>query len=380
VVGAHYDHLGFNIQNKDTVIFNGADDNASGVAVLIELGRELKAIQPELKRSVILVAFDAEEAGLLGSGYFVDNPIVPLEQIKLMLSIDMVGWYKQSGYVEYEGVGTIENGKTQLLDKQIIPKGLNVKTKEFENSFFTATDTEPFAKKGIPTLSVSTGLQSPYHKPEDIAESIDYNGMALITTHLTNYIQSMAGDPDYQSSGKLATKHRSVQKPLLFGLSVNIGSNYHKYSAGALDGKTADAFGMGVLSQINIKSLAIRPEVLYEYVQAKHPAGKIAAHRITVPLSLVLQTPNFNNFDADVFFGGYFSHTFGGKQGQQAPDFTRTFYRNEGGLNYGLGFRLAQFKINLTRRDALTHFTREANADGAHILNRTNYFTVVYLF
>jgi len=294
VIGAHYDHLGSKIQDGEMVIYNGADDNASGTAVLIELGRQLKAIQPELKRSIVFVAFDAEEIGLHGSSHFVENPIVPLQQIKLMLSIDMVGWYRQSGYVDYMGTGTIANGENQLLDQQLVPKGLHVTTKKFETSLLTATDTQPFAKKGIPTLAVTTGLQSPYHKPEDDADLIDYDGMALITTHLTNYIRSVANDPDYQSSGKQAAKHRSAQKPVLLGLSFNIGSNYHKYTAGALDGKTAGAYGIGFLSQINMKSLAIRPEIHYEYLQAQHPEGKIAVNRITVPLNIVLQNQNLD--------------------------------------------------------------------------------------
>ena len=380
VVGAHYDHLGFKIQDKDTVIYNGADDNASGTAILIELSRQLKAIQPELQRSIILAAFDAEEIGLFGSSYFVDHPIVPLQQIKLMLSIDMVGWYRQSGYVEYAGSGTIENGENKLLDKRLIPNGLHVTTKPFETSLFTATDTQPFAQKGIPTLAVTTGQQSPYHQPGDDADLIDYEGMALITHHLSNYIRSVARDPGYQASGKQAARHKFVQKPFLFGLSVHIGSNYHEYTAGALNGKTTGAYGVGFLSQINGKNLAIRPEVHYEYVQAKHPAGKITANRLTAPLNLVLQARNPGMVGADIFLGAYFSHTFAGKQGQQSLDFTRTFHRNEGGLNYGLGFRLSQFKINFTRRDALTPFTRDANADGAHIRNRANYFSLAYLF
>ena len=380
VVGAHYDHLGTKIKDDSIVIYNGADDNASGVATLIELGRQLKAIQPMLKRSIILVAFDAEEAGLLGSSHFVDNPIVPLQQIKLMLSVDMVGYHRKSGYVKYEGSGTIKNGENQILEEQIIPEGLHVKIKKFENSPFTATDTRPFAMKGIPTLAVTTGLKSPYHKPEDAADLIDYDGMALITTHLTNYIQSVDRNPDYQASGKLAPKHKPGQDRFLFGISANTGSNYHEYTAGALNGKLADAFGIGLFSQINGKHLAIRPEIYYENIQAKYPAGTITTNRITVPLSLVLQTHGGGVFVADVFMGGYYSYAFHGKQGKDALDFTHTFYRNEGGLNYGLGFRLMQFKMSFTSRNALTHFTRNANADGAHIRNKAQYFTITYLF
>jgi hypothetical protein len=379
VIGAHYDHLGVKVRGEEEVIYNGADDNASGTASLIELARKLKAIQAELQRSIILVAFDAEELGLLGSTYFINSSIVPLEQIKLMLSLDMIGWYQQSGYIEYQGTGTIENGETQLLDEKIVPKGLNVKTKPFETKLFSATDTYPFAQQGIPTLAVTTGLDSPYHKPEDTADLIDYDGMALITNHLTNYIRSIAQNADYHSSGALAAKHKPFQKPFLWGVSANIGSNYHKYTAGALQGKQAGAFGIGLLSQINMKIFALRPEVYYEYLQAQHPEGKITANRITIPFSFVLQNKN-SLYGVDVFLGAYYSHAFNGSQSKEALDFTNTFYRNEGGVNYGFGLRLAKFKIQLTRRDALTNFTRNANEDDAFIRNRASYFTVVYLF
>jgi len=182
IVGAHYDHLG--VRNGE--IYNGADDNASGVAVLIELARELKREQLNLKRSIILVAFDAEEIGLLGSYNFSNLPNISKNNVKLMISIDMVGWYEKSGKVKYQGTGTIKTGKKLILNDEYTPKELNVVAKKFE--VIPATDSYPFRKKGIPTLWVTTGIVSPYHKPQDDAHLIDYNGMALITENLKNVI------------------------------------------------------------------------------------------------------------------------------------------------------------------------------------------------
>jgi len=241
VVGAHYDHLGTKRDKNDqVVVYPGADDNASGTATIIELGRQLKEIESTLGRSVILVAFDAEEIGLYGSNDFVNNPPFPVEQIKLMFSIDMVGWYKASGSIRYMGSGTIRNGKEFLTDSKLIPEGLQVKTQNFEKSILTATDTQRFAFERIPTLAVTTGIKSPYHKPGDVAELIDYEGMALITEHLTNLIQAFSTDEAYAASGKLAAKHSPPSK-ISFGVTANMGSNYHFYTAGALDGKTAGA-------------------------------------------------------------------------------------------------------------------------------------------
>jgi hypothetical protein len=375
VVGAHYDHLGAPSGN----IHNGADDNASGTAVLIELARMLKEYQRKLKRSVILVAFDAEEMGLLGSTYFVNSSIVPLENIVLMMSIDMVGWYQASGELQYQGVSTIQGGRELILNENLIPAGLNVVAKRFETHLFAATDTQPFAVKGIPTLAITTGTKSPYHTAEDEAHLIDFDGMVLVTKHLKNIIEVVSRDADFQSSGRVAKKHRPQQR-FTFGLSANIGSNYHHYTDGAVDGKTTFSFGAGLMSQINFGALAIRPELHYDRIRAKYPAGLIATDNLTVPLSFVLQTPSNSIMGMDVFFGGYYTYRFDGKQGSEKIDFQNTFNREEFGLTYGFGMYLKPFKISFTNRTALTNFTQQANDANAHIRNRTNYFTLTYIF
>ena len=379
IIGAHYDHLGGKVSEGDTIIYNGADDNASGVATVIELSRRLKEIQPALRRSIILMAFDAEELGLFGSNYFADNPPFPLEKIKLMMSVDMVGWYKTSGYVKYSGAGTIINGK-QLITGNA-PAGLHVKVQDFERSLFTATDTRGFAEKGVPTFSVTTGLKSPYHKPADMAHLIDYEGMALITEHLTNVVQAIAQDDSFHASGKVASIHKSSTKKLSFGISANMGSNYHYYTAGAVDGKESTAFGIGVNGRWDIiKFVAIRPEVYYDYITARHPQGKIKTHSITVPLNLMLQTPPSSSAGAAFFAGPYYSHKFKGKQGKDPLDFDNTFFKNEAGINYGLEIRVTNFRLGLTYREGFTNFTQTKNADGAHIRNKATYATIGYIF
>jgi hypothetical protein len=383
VVGAHYDHLGVKTDaNGKVQIYNGADDNASGVATITEMARQLKEQQISLRRSVILVAFDGEELGLYGSQHFVQDTIVSLEKIRLMLSVDMVGWYKTSGYVKYEGSGTIAGGKNLLLDDALVPNGLHVTTQSFEKSVLTATDTEAFAKQGIPTLAVTTGLKSPYHKPEDDADLIDYDGMALITEHLTSLIQHVSEMTDYHGSGKVASKHRVGKKGVIFGISANIGSKYHHYTRGPVDGKNTGAYGIGLMAQYDKGIYAIRSEAYYDYVQGKHPGGTIKTSAITLPVSFVLQTP-FPQAGADVFLGGYYSHRFSGKQGRPNDndlDFQQDFYRNEGGLNYGFGVYLGPLKVSYNGRTALTNFTRNKNQDGAHIKNRATYLTLTYLF
>ncbi|MCL1973238.1 MAG: M28 family peptidase [Bacteroidetes bacterium] len=380
VVGAHYDHLGTKVdKNGEKVMYPGADDNASGTATAIELGRIIKSIQPLLGRSVVLIAFDAEEIGLYGSNDFAHAPPFPIEQVKLMLSIDMVGWYKASGYLKYVGSGTIRKGEQILTDPKLIPEGLHIKTQNFEKSILTATDTQAFAFEGVPTLAVTTGFKSPYHKPGDVAQLIDYDGMALITEHLANVVRAVSTDEGYAASGKLAAKHTP---PATFnmGISAQFGSNYHFYTSGAVDGKSAGAHGIGITAAFNMGLLAIRPEAYYNYIQARHPDGKVCSHNLTTPLNVVLQTPLDNPAGLAVFAGPYYSYRFGGRQGKSSLDFNKLFYRNEVGINYGVELRLAMIRVGVTRRQAYTTLTRNRNGDGAFIRNRSVFTTLTYVF
>ena len=193
VLGAHYDHLG----EKSGQIYPGADDNASGSAALIEIARELSAHREDLKRSIIIAAFDAEEIGLYGSTYLAEflDALVGIDKVKLMMSVDMVGRYADTHKLVMEGVATIKNGR-------VLAKGagerhsINVKAKNFETSVLTATDTEAFARMQVPTLAVSTGLHPQYHKPTDTPDLIDYDGLDRISLCLTDFAMDAATLPE----------------------------------------------------------------------------------------------------------------------------------------------------------------------------------------
>jgi len=378
VIGAHYDHLGFKIKDNDTIIYNGADDNASGTAALIETARILKNRQNELKRSVILVAFDAEEVGLVGSTRFVREKLFSSGSIKLMMSVDMVGWYSTNGAVEYAGTGSFKNSERIMNEANLIPTGLKVKAEAFEKNMFVATDTKPFAQAGIPTLAVTTGTKSPYHKPKDDADLIDYNGMTLITEHLANLTIKLSQVDEITPTGKVAEKHLSSRKPFQMGITGNIGSNHHYYTDGALDGKSSFAYGIGLTTQLNLGALAFRPEVFFEDVSAKYPGGNIHSNNITVPLNLVLQSKNPTG-GVDVFVGSYYSYRLNGKQGSQPLDFS-TFNRSEWGINWGFSFLAGPVKIGYTNRSALTNFTLQPNSDNAYVRNRTGFITLGWIF
>lgn len=180
IIGAHYDHIGFKQFMGDTLVYNGADDNASGVAVLIELARELKRHEDRLKRTIVFVAFDAEEMGLLGSRVILST--FNEQPVKLMINLDMVGWYF-GGALHVRGAATFRDGYV-LVNSFEPPEKLNVRIPRYDMNKEFASDHYYFRKAGIPALYLTTGLKSPYHKTGDDAEKLDYEGMEMITEYL----------------------------------------------------------------------------------------------------------------------------------------------------------------------------------------------------
>ena len=297
-----------------------------------------------------------------------------------MISIDMVGWYEASNKVEYIGSGTIQNGNEIILNSQIIPAELNVVTKKFETNIFTATDTQPFAIKRIPTLHVTTGTKSPFHTSRDDAHLIDFDGMTLIVEHLNSLIESISQDDDFEPSGRLARKHKP-QQLVEFGVSAYFGSAYHRYTAVQNgENNSGNLFGAGLLSQINFGIFAIRPELYYDHIRIFHSAGVIATNNITVPLSLVLQTPEHWFTRGDIFFGGYYSYSFNGKHGRETTDFENIYNRGEVGITFGFSQILNPFKIGIAFRTSLTDFTQSTVVNNGHIRNSALYTTITYTF
>ncbi|MEO9077116.1 MAG: M20/M25/M40 family metallo-hydrolase, partial [Gelidibacter sp.] len=176
ILGAHYDHLGLGGPSsksaKRNTIHYGADDNASGTAALLEIAEKVAAHRKDLKRSIIFIAFGAEEQGLLGSQYFVDNPLVPLSQIKLMINMDMVGRLNEANHVYMNGAGTFPNGVNFM---QNLGESLDL-TPIVHAGSVGGSDHVSFYKAGISVLGMHTGAHPQYHLPEDIAELINIPG------------------------------------------------------------------------------------------------------------------------------------------------------------------------------------------------------------
>jgi aminopeptidase YwaD len=178
VIGAHYDHLGFGedgnslYRGTDKMIHPGADDNASGTAALLELGRLLKKTKG-LRTNYLLIAFSGEESGLIGSKYFTEHPTVPLSKISYMLNMDMIGRLNDSTHVlTIGGYGTSPEWADLIsgtMNKKIFV--LNA-----DSSGTGPSDHTSFYLKNIPVLFFFTGIHSDYHKPTDKADKINYIG------------------------------------------------------------------------------------------------------------------------------------------------------------------------------------------------------------
>jgi len=188
IIGAHYDHLGFGefgslYRGEQERIHNGADDNASGTAGVLELAQYFSENRP--KKDILFLAFSGEEMGLLGSAYYVDNPTVDLENALAMINMDMIGRMVDKKLMIF-GIGTAENwiaimdsANTGDLDLNLVKDGTG------------ASDHTSFYYKDIPVLHYFTDTHADYHRPSDDTEYINMNGTALALHHLVRVIAQL---------------------------------------------------------------------------------------------------------------------------------------------------------------------------------------------
>jgi hypothetical protein len=201
VLSAHYDHLGV-IRGK---LYPGADDNASGVAALLEVAERF-ALQPEKpRRSVMFVAFDQEEEGLLGSTHFAAHPPRDIKKLKAFLTADMLGRSMANLMHEYVFVlGSETSPQLRRLLEEVKPEaGLTV-GRVGADLIGTRSDYGPFRDRRIPFLFFSTGPHPDYHQPTDLPDRIDYvklRKIALYVSALTWRLANDAGAPAWDEKG-----------------------------------------------------------------------------------------------------------------------------------------------------------------------------------
>jgi hypothetical protein len=195
VVGAHYDHLGLGDEHSLApsqigTIHPGADDNASGTAGVIELARWASK-QPKPKRGILFLSFAGEELGLLGSEWYVNHPILPLEKAVAMINMDMIGRIKE-GKIYLSGTGTGSTFPKLIADvKPPSPLQIDIA----EKAGYGSSDHTSFTTKGVPVLFFFSGLHADYHKPSDTADKIDSADAAKLLDYVADLITRLENDP-----------------------------------------------------------------------------------------------------------------------------------------------------------------------------------------
>ncbi|HMK27252.1 MAG TPA: M20/M25/M40 family metallo-hydrolase [Chitinophagaceae bacterium] len=257
ILGAHYDHLGYgedgNSRNtsKEPAIHNGADDNASGTAALIELARKLKSSNAT-NNNYLFIAFSGEELGLFGSKYFTEHPTIDLNTVNYMINMDMVGRLNDSTKVlTIGGYGTSPEWSAVISKDYFDPPNNAKKTApsltiKFDSSGTGPSDHTSFYRKDIPVLFYFTGLHTDYHKPSDDADKINYSGEQVVVQHVYSVIESLNDKP------KLAfTKTRETQTTTSARFSVSLGimpdytfAGTGVRADGVSDGKPAQKAGL----------------------------------------------------------------------------------------------------------------------------------------
>jgi hypothetical protein len=193
IIGAHYDHLGKGDQGSSLLpnsvgqIHNGADDNASGVAGMLELARYYATNKTVENYNFLFVAFSGEELGLLGSKYMTENSGIDAKNINVMINMDMIGRYREDKGLTIGGIGS-----STALEKWGPELGMCMELNFHLDSTGTGpSDHSSFYLKDIPVLFLFTGAHEDYHKPSDDAHLINYNGMKLITNYVTQLISHL---------------------------------------------------------------------------------------------------------------------------------------------------------------------------------------------
>lgn len=246
VIGAHYDHVGRggrdSLSPGSTEIHNGADDNASGTAALLELARRLAAKPDKPARRIVFIAFTAEESGLIGSAKYCQEPVFPLEKTIAMINMDMVGRLVDNKLTIF-GTGTSAHWNA-LLEKLGKAAGFELTMKP---EGFGPSDQSSFYAKKIPVLHFFTGNHPDYHRPSDDWEKINVAGMQKVTDLIEAVaLETVANPkkPEYVAIQSTANPLREGSRPY-FGSIPDFGTDKPGYAlAGVGPGSPAEKGGL----------------------------------------------------------------------------------------------------------------------------------------
>ena len=281
ILGAHFDHLGMGGPGSgsralDTIgIHHGADDNASGVAMMLELAEKFAKTPGSHKRSIICLSFSGEEEGLLGSKHFVDDPCIDLSKVDAMINMDMVGRLNETNNMEIDGVGTATglkelvyaNSDTSIIKLTLSPEG------------YGPSDHSSFYGKNIPVLFYFTGGHMDYHTPTDTWEKINYKGMVEISALIFKVAEALANDSARLEFKEAGPKEEVNRYPRRRGVTLGIMPDFAGVIKNGLradfvtPGKPAALGGMqkgDIITFINGKQVNNIQDYMFRMGQLKH--------------------------------------------------------------------------------------------------------------
>jgi hypothetical protein len=296
VIGAHYDHLGRggegSLATREGDIHHGADDNASGVAGMLELARIFSADRKNLKRTLVFIAFSGEEEGLLGSNFYVNHPLAPLDKTVAMINMDMIGRMKDNKLI-IGGVGTAKEWREMVgavnltLCGIAVVNGQTVASRDPSNQFaltlnedgYGPSDHSSFYAKQIPVLFFFTGTHDDYHKPSDTADKINYKDEACILSFVGDIVHSV--DVNAQRPAYTVATTQSQGRSMGFRVYLGTIPNYAESNDGLrLDGVREDspASKAGLKAGDRITRMAgreVRNVYDYTYALGEMKAGEV---------------------------------------------------------------------------------------------------------
>lgn len=246
VIGAHYDHLGLGMDhnsldaNPEGKIHNGADDNASGTAGVLELARYFAQNGVTEKHNFLFICFSGEELGLIGSKKFTDYPTIDLSSVSFMLNMDMIGRLNEEKRLVVGGVGTAPDFVPTM--NSLNNNGISFK---LDSAGIGPSDHTSFYLKNIPVLFFFTGQHSDYHKPSDDTEKVNFSGEAQVIGLAVKVIDALDSKPKLSFQETKANKEDTPRFKVTLGIMPDYtweGEGVHV--DGVTDGKPASVAGL----------------------------------------------------------------------------------------------------------------------------------------
>ncbi len=279
IIGGHFDHLGMGGPGSSsravdtTGIHYGADDNASGIAAMIEIAEKFAA-RDDNKRSIIFAGFAAEEMGLLGSKYLASHMPVKAEKINAMINLDMIGRLKDNNLLQISGVGTageLENTIIRHNDTTILKTALS-------QEGYGPSDHSSFYGIDIPVLSFTTGAHLDYHTPYDSPDKIKYEGLADISSLVYDISKELANNKKlaFKESGPKTPANRAMRRNgVTLGIMPDFAGNVKNGLRAdfVTPGGPADLGGMkkgDIITAINGKEINNIEDYMYRLSQLEH--------------------------------------------------------------------------------------------------------------